>query len=193
MPKSTNNTANVSVGKGVKGGYFFSAPVGTELPTAFDTTAESLDAAFVNLGYISDDGFENEIDQDSDTFQDINGDTIESGNSSYTETVTLTLVEQKKDTLSEEYGHGNVTDENGQITVKHNSLPKDRRSYVLLLLLKDGRRQTTVIPEGQVTEVGSKQYSSTELVGREITITCFPDGNGDCVLDYIQSTETSAD
>ena len=30
---NTNNQANVSAGKGVKGGYIFSAPVGTALPT----------------------------------------------------------------------------------------------------------------------------------------------------------------
>lgn len=190
---ATNDTKNVSVGKGVKGGYLFSAPVGTTLPTTFSTTAKDLDEAFVNLGYVSDDGVSNEIDSDSEDFQDLNGDTIEVSSSSYTETMVFTLVEQKKDTLAEEYGHDNVTDEGGLITAKHNSLAKERRSYVLLILLKDGRRQTTVIPEGQVTEVGEKQYASSELVGRELTVTCYPDKNGDCVIDYIESTETKGE
>lgn len=193
MAIAANDSANVSVGKGLKGGYLFSAPIGTALPTKPDTKAEDLDEAFVNLGYVSEDGINNAIDQDAENYVDMNGDTIESASSTYTETMVFTLVEQKKDTLSEEYGHDNVTDESGLITVKHNSNPKQRRSYVMLLVLKDGRRQTSVIPAGQVTEVGEKQYVSTDLVGRELTVTCYPDANGDCVLDYIESTETTAD
>lgn len=193
MAKTANETANVSVGKGLKGGYLFSAPVGTTLPVKYDTKAEDLDEAFVNLGYVSEDGISNAIDQDSENYPDMNGDTIESASSTYTETMVFTLVEQKKDTLAEEYGQQNVTDTAGQITAKHNSDPKEQRSYVLLLVLKDGRRQTTVVPKGQVTEVGEKQYVSTDLVGRELTVTCYPNETGDCVIDYIQSTETSAD
>lgn len=193
MTVAANDTANVSVGKGVKGGYLFSAPIGTKLPTRYDTKASDLDPAFVNLGYVSEDGVNNAIDQDAENYVDMNGDTIETASSTYTETLVFTLVEQKKDTLAEEYGHNNVTDVNGQITARHNSDPNERRSYVLLVLLKDGRRQTSVIPEGKVTEKGEKQYASTELVGRELTVTCYPDSNGDCIIDYIESTETSAD
>lgn len=190
MAKTANDTSNVSVGKGLKGGYLFSAPVGTTLPEKFDTKAEDLDEAFVNLGYVSEDGINNSIDQDAENYVDMNGDTIESASSTYTETLVFTLVEQKKDTLAEEYGQSNVTDTEGMITAKHNSDPRDQRSYVILLLLKDGRRQTTVVPKGQVTEVGEKQYVSTELIGRELTVTCYPDAHGDCVIDYIESTET---
>lgn len=39
MASTTNNTANVSVGKGKSGGYFFLAPAGTTLPTD-NTTAD---------------------------------------------------------------------------------------------------------------------------------------------------------
>lgn len=192
MAIATNDSANVSVGKGLKGGYLFSAPVGTDLPAKYNTEAKDLAEGFVNLGYVSEDGINNTIEQDTENFSDMNGDTIESGSSSYTETIVFTLVEQKKDTLAEEYGHSNVSDEDGQLTAKHNSNPRERRSYVLLLVLKDGRRQTSVIPEGKVTEVGDKQYVSTDLVGRELTVTCYPDENGDCVIDYIESNETKA-
>ena len=51
---NTNNQANVSSAKGVKGGYIFSAPVGTTLPTDIKT---SLDTAFKCLGFISEDGY----------------------------------------------------------------------------------------------------------------------------------------
>lgn len=191
--KAKNSTANVSVGGGVKEGYLFSAPVGTALPTKYNAVAADLDEAFENLGYVSSDGIVNGIESDSENFQDMNGDTIETAASTYTETLVFTLVEQKKAALAEEYGQKNVTDAGGQITAKHNSNPRGRRAYVALLVLKDGRRQTTVIPTGEVTSVGEKTYNKADLVGRELTVTCYPDENGDCVIDYIESTETSAD
>ena len=47
MEKSTaNNPANVSAGKGVKGGYIFSAPVGTTLPVKVVKNKSELDEAF---------------------------------------------------------------------------------------------------------------------------------------------------
>ena len=44
---TSNNVNNVSSAKGVAGGYIFSAPVGTTLPTDIKTT---LDPAFKVLG-----------------------------------------------------------------------------------------------------------------------------------------------
>ena len=49
-----NNVANVSSAKGVKGGYIFTAPVGTALPTDYTT---ALPEAWKCLGYISEDGY----------------------------------------------------------------------------------------------------------------------------------------
>ena len=50
---ATNNSANVTAGTPKVGGAFFHAPLGTDLPTDARTP---LDAAFKNLGYISEDG-----------------------------------------------------------------------------------------------------------------------------------------
>lgn len=183
-----NNTANVSAGKGVAGGYIFSAPLTATVPTDITT---ALGTAFVNLGFISEDGIEEEIEKDNESFVDMNGDTVAVATSSREETITATLIEVKKDSLAEQYGHQNVMDVNGVITVKHNGIEPESRIYVLELLLKDNRRWRQVIPNGKVTEVGSLSIASGELVGREITITASPDSNGDSVIDYIESTETT--
>lgn len=182
-----NNTKNVSVGKGVKGGYAFSAPMGTPVPTDIETP---LDGAFVNLGYITEDGIVFGVEDDNEDFPDMNGDTIETASSSHIETIVMTLAETKKETLQEAYGHGNVTDADGLIVARHNSNPKDNRIYVFELLLRDGRRQRSVAANGKVTEVGETTYQSSELVAREVTVSAFPDENGDYIVDYIESTET---
>lgn len=66
-----NNADNVSSSKGVKGGYIFSAPVGTELPKDIKTP---LNEAFKVLGYISSDGYKETIDSDSEDILDMNGE-----------------------------------------------------------------------------------------------------------------------
>lgn len=186
---TTNNAANVSVGKGVPGNYANSAPIGTTLPVSID---EDLDEAFDNLGLIGEDGITNSIEEDTENIVDMNGDTVLVTRSSREETYNFILIETKKNSLGEKYGHTNVTDAEGVITVKHNAKDRSPRVYVFDFELTDGRRQRTVIPNGKVTEVGETVYNSTEAIGYEVTVTCSPDANGDSVIEYIESTETEA-
>lgn len=187
MTTVKNNTDNVSSAKGVRGAYLFSAPKGTPIPT--DCTTE-LDDKFVNLGYVYEDGFVFSEDVDSEEVYDINGDTVADLDGSRTETVQLTLLETKADTLKEVRGYRNVTDADGLMTVKHNSETRDERIYVMELLLKNNRKQRIVIPNGKVTEIGDITYRSGEALTYEVTIKCFIDENGDTVLEYIESSET---
>ena len=90
-----NNQANVSSAKGVKGGYIFSAPVGTALPTDIKT---ALDPAFKCLGFISEDGYVETVDEDSDDIPDMNGDIMDSTNSNRVESAQFTLAEIKAET-----------------------------------------------------------------------------------------------
>ena len=185
---TANNTANVSAGKGVKGGYIFSAPVGTALPTDIETER---DHAFKVLGFISEDGYVETIDGDSDDIVDMNGDPIDSTFSNRVETAQFTLAEIKLETLKRQYGADNVTDVDGIITVKHNSDSHPSFSYILELILKNGRRWRKVIPEGQSSELDDLTIASSELCQRQITIKYLTDSQGNTCYDYIESTETN--
>ena len=181
------STTNVSTAKGVAGGYFFSAPIGTALPQSYDDT---LDSAFVDLGFLSDDGLAMSNEEDSEDFHDLNGDTIYSASSSRTETLTCTLVETKAATLKEFWGQDNVTDENGLITETHTSKDRPSRVYVFDFVLRDGRRGRLIVCNGKVTEIGEETYVSSELLGREITVTANAGADGWSVRRFIESTET---
>ena len=203
---AANDTKNVSTGKGIAGGYLFSAPrtaaVLALIPQLKSFTTQLTDA-FANLGYVASDGIVESESVDTNTDTDMNGDAINTSRSNRVETEKFTLVEVKKDSLGEQYGHANVDDASGLITVHHNNDEREHRVYVAELVLKDGRRWRKIVPDGQVTEVADLTISSTNLVGREVTVTCntytWTEGSGssakthvDTVIDFIQSTETSA-
>lgn len=186
-----NNQANVSAGKGVKGGYIFSAPVGTALPETVVKDASELDPAFRCLGFISEDGYVETIDEDSEDIVDLNGDMMHSANSNRVESAQFTLAEIFADALKRQYGDENVTDEAGVITVLHNSDSHPIFAYVLLLLLKNGRRWTKAIPQGQSSELDDLTIASSELCARALTMKYLTDAAGNTCYDYIESTETS--
>ena len=186
---TTNNQANVSAGKGVKGGYIFSAPVGTTLPTDIET---ELDPAFKCLGFISEDGYVETVEEDSNDIVDLNGDLMDSSNSNRVESAQLTLAEIKAETIKRQYGENNVTDEDGIITVHHNSDSHSVFAYVLELVLKNGRRWRKVIPQGQSSELDDLTVASSELCQRALTMKYLTDEAGNTCYDYIESTETEA-
>ena len=186
---TTNNQANVSAGKGVKGGYIFSAPVGTTLPTDIET---ELDPSFKCLGFISEDGYVETVEEDSNDIVDLNGDLMDSSNSNRVESAQFTLAEIKAETLKRQYGENNVTDEDGIITVHHNSDSHSVFAYVLELVLKNGRRWRKVIPQGQSSELDDLTVASSELCQRALTMKYLTDEAGNTCYDYIESTETEA-
>lgn len=185
--KVYNNTANVSVGGGVEGAYFFTAPVGTPLPI---TPWDDLDPVFEPLGFISSDGVTNAIDRSSDAITDLNGEAIASSRGDRAETLALTFAEVKAATLREIYGYKNVTDDKGFITAHSNNAEQQHRSYVAALVFRDERIGYLVVPNGQCYVTGELTINSTTLFGRESTITCYADEAGDTALWLIESTET---
>ena len=181
---AANDSKYVSTTKGVQGGYLFVAPVGTALPTGL---TGSLDAAFKNAGYISEDGFTESVESDAEDYKDMNGDVVDSSSSSTTETIALKLLNMDAVALGIQYGSANVSeDESSGITVKHNwSKAEETLSCVLELVLKNGRRWRKVVPSAKVTERGEFTGSGSELAGREVTLSYLTDAEGCGCIDYI--------
>lgn len=186
---TANNQANVSSGKFVKGGYIFTAPVGTALPTDIET---KLDPAFKVLGFLSEDGYVETVDEDSDDIVDANGDLMHSANSNRVETAQFTLAEIKAGTLAAMYGSANVTDANGIVTVRHNSDSHPTFAYVIEIVLKNNRRWRKVVPMAQSSELDDLTIASSELCQRALTVKYLTDSAGNTCYDYIESTETDA-
>lgn len=186
---TSNSTDNVSSTKGVRGGYIFVAPTGTALPTDY---SPALPTAYKCLGFISEDGYVETVDSDSEDLVDMNGDLMDSPQTSRVESAQLTLAEIKAMTLKLMYGDENVTDKAGVITVKHNGNSNGTWVVVLDLLLKNNRKWRKVVPLFQCSELDDLTLAVGELAARALTAKYLTDGDGNTCYDYIQSTETNA-
>lgn len=192
---ANNNKANVSTTRGVKGGYFFSAPLGTtDVPTKANFTSWTPTSAWENQGYIPEDGFTESVSTDGGgELRDLDLDTVDYMDGSHTESVQVAFMEMAKNALATQYGHSNVTDEDGVIEVQHNwAQAEEHRMYAFLLLLKNGRKWVKYIPDGKVTELGDFTGNKTTAAQRQATITYIVDDDGVGCFDWIESTETTA-
>lgn len=183
-----NDSSLASVAKPVAAGAISSGTTNTTLPT--DSTT-ALATGFVKLGYVSEDGLTNGLDQDVEKIKAWGGDTILTVRTSRTETFKFTLVQALDvDVLKEVYGQDNVTgDLTTGITVKHNGKELPRRAFVIDMLMTGNAVKRIVVPFGQVTEVGDVTYVDGSVVGYETTVTSFPDAHGNTVYEYIKKAE----
>lgn len=190
MAEVKNETKNVSSAKGIAGGYWFTAPLATKLPTKID---EQLDPAFVNQGFLSEDGIKFTDEKDAEKSVDMNGETVDSSTTEISKGMTLTYLEVKKSVQAEQYGEKNVTDENGVLDVKDTGEDLPHRCGVFKGALKNGRKMMIIVPDCQLSELGDLQVGGGELFARECTYNLYKDATLGCYKRFIyESTETTA-
>lgn len=180
----TNNASNVTSAKPKVGGGIFSAPLGTALPT--DATT-ALNAAFKNLGFVSEDGVTNSDERSTDDIKSWGGEIVNTVQTEKKDTFKYTLIEALNiDVLKEVYGEDNVsgTLKTG-ITIKSNASELPPHSIVIDTVLKDNALKRIVLPNAKVTEVGEIKYGHADNVGYETTVACYPDENGNTHYEYI--------
>lgn len=181
------NVANVSTGKPKVAGAVFRAPLGTTLPT--DATT-ALDAAFKELGYVSEDGVTNNNTPDSDTVKAWGGNTVLVVQNEMTDEWTLTLIESlNPEVLKAVYGDARVTVDSqaGTITVQATADQRIDAAYVIDMIMKGGAMKRVVIPNGSMSELGEIVYKDDEAVGYELTLKALPDTAGVQHYEYIKT------
>ena len=180
-----NNAGNVQIGKpNIAGGVWVGA-VGVTLPTSATSAIDT--ALFACAGYCSEDGVTNSSSISTQDIKAWGGDIVAS---------PLT---EKKDTFKWkmiEAGNGVVlklvnNDDNvsgtivSGITVKVNAQDKIPHSFIIDMQVSANILKRIVIPNGKITAIGDIVYKDGEAVGYEITVTAFPDAQGNTHYEYI--------
>lgn len=160
---------------GVTGKVMF-APTGTALPT---TSIATPNVAFVDVGYIGEDGVTQSIAEDSTdikAWQD--GAVVRKVQTSHDVTFTFVMIESNAASLKAYYG--NYT--SGVIQIKGDVLPHQ----AMLLDVIDGTHEIRVVlPDAQITERGDVVYANGEAIGYEVTVTAYPDSGGVKAYKYV--------
>lgn len=181
-----NNALAVTVGKPKIGGAVFRAPIGTTLPT--DATT-ALDAAFVGLGYVSDDGVTNGNDMTIENINAWGGDNVLNVLTEKKDTWQMVLIEaMNTEVLKTAYGDTNVSGTLATgIAVTVNNTPQEAHAYVIDMIYNNNAVHRVVLPSATVTEMGEIKYADGEAVGYDVTLSCTPDAAGNTHYEYTKT------
>jgi hypothetical protein len=151
-------------------GELYVAPLGTALPT---DTSTALNAAFVGLGYFSEDGVTDTPEKD---VEDItawqNAKRVRTVITSAKQTYTGTLIQTNVDVIETVYGTTvTQTVTHGSYTINPGST-SGRKAWVLEVV--DGAEiKRILIEDGEITEVGESNYATGEAIGYPITLEAY--------------------
>lgn len=181
----TLTAANVRVGVT---GTVSVAVSGTAVPT---TVSGALNAAFFDLGYISEDGVSTSTSTDvNDIKAWQNGTIVRKVQTSHDYTLTFTMLETSEKTL--EVYYGNFTHGAGAASgVSQVTGTQGYRGAWVLNVVDGTDLIRIVLPDGQVTEHGDVVYANGDPVGYEITVTAYPDTSGVKAYVYTETTAAS--
>lgn len=197
MQSSANVTFSKPGSSANRSGYIWVAPLGTELPSDAIT---DLDSSFMGLGYISEDGLTEPASLEAgDDIIAAGGDTVATGDPTFSKTWTGTCIEALNDNLLKvAFGSDNVTitaasaSEAGSITIEEKS--RELTHYVIVVdeLLKDKRRRRNVMADATFLITGDITHSHSSLMNYEFTITAYPTSSAPAQTVYIEIPKTSA-
>lgn len=160
----------------IDGGVYFNAPVGTPLPK---TAIEALHPAFVDHGAVGEDGFNNTPTRETSTEKMFGGGDWVDLQTSYTETVTITLLEDDNEhVLKSCFGDANViekvaTDKHGrQRTIYHTDERLPLKSHIVKAVSGE-KAKTLVVPVGRISTVEKTAETHSASTKYNVTITAF--------------------
>ncbi|PJE24732.1 MAG: hypothetical protein CK431_04330 [Mycobacterium sp.] len=191
-----SNIDNIYAAEPAAAGSIFVAPLGTEgpsMPTPFD----ELDPAFIDLGEVGEDGFNEVSNRKNDKKRNFGGRVVKVLQTEYDNMVELVFLESlNAEVLKAVYGSANVTvvaatEEHGTIVeVRKNARRLPHLSWVVDTLdttLGDGEytaKYRSYIPDGQIFEIGDVKVVHTDTIEYKVTIQCFEDESGQHIYTW---------
>lgn len=172
-----NNKDNITIGLPKSGGALYWAPAGTALPTNADT---ALPVAFVNLGYVTEDGLTATTSEDGDDIQAWGRDKVMRSQTSYSKTFTFNLLETSRvSAIQFMYGTDNViVGTNGELTWDETGDPLARGVFVCDTLQNNGgetpRIRRQVLGDAQLTDrSGDQVFNNSDPLNFPVSLSAF--------------------
>ena len=162
-------------------GGIWRAPLGTALPT--DTTT-ALNAAFVSLGYVDDDGVTRTEDRPNNPAFAWGGAKVASLQQHYNLTFKFKLMQvMDADVLKSVHSDSNVTvtaatPTTGTITTVNLNPLLNVNSEFVIESFYQLTTQRVAIPLARITQVADTQWTHKALAVYNVTLECFPDSSG---------------
>lgn len=156
-------------------GAVLSAPAGTAGPVD-PTTAWA--AAWVNLGWISEDGVTESYSDDSNEIKAWQGGTtVRTVITGSTATYAFTAIETNEEVLARYHKGSTITPGTGFSTIEIAAAQADSRAWGFDVV--DGTNHIRIILErAEVTERGDIVYNNSDAIGYEMTVTAYPNDTG---------------
>lgn len=164
------------------------APLGTTLPSLSDisTSGVTLNSAFVGDEYVSEDGLTLSPSMSTTDIKDWSKSTVRKVLDSFDGNLSWTMISTNEGALGVAFGaehltvNAAATTHGKQIKAELGAHLPEAQSWVFLM--KDGNARVVVlVPNGQVTEVGEVTFSASAAIGWNVTLSCYPDSDGESI------------
>lgn len=177
-----NDKDNITIGLPKPGGALFWAPAGTALPTSADV---ALNAAFVNLGYVTEDGLTSTVAEDGDDIKAWGTETVGRSQTGYAKTYTFNLLETAREAaLQFVYGVDNVTiGVDGNITIDETGDALPRGILVCDTLQNNGgatpRIKRQILGDAQFNDrSGDQVHNNSDPVNFPVSVAAYKSAIG---------------
>lgn len=167
-------------------GAILSAPLGTTLPTAAGAT---LDAAFTDCGFISEDGLVLSPSYSTADIRDWSGSLVRRIKESFDGTLSWSHLETNEKSLKNVFGTNAVTataatsSHGNQLAVAVNGDLPGAQSWAFKI--KDGDTRVLIVaPNAEITSLEDVSFKSSEAIVWGVTLSCYPDSTGNSIYIY---------
>jgi hypothetical protein len=182
------DVSQVTAGKPKIGGHVWRAPLGTTLPT---TAVAALDNAFIDMGYISDEGVSNADSIENNQVKAWGGTVVLNSMTSRDQAYKAAFISAMNPEVQKMvYGNTNVSGTvTTGMTVTGNSKELEESSYVIDMIAKGNVAHRIVIPSAKPTAIEDIVYNDPDAVAYGVTLGCTADANGNTKYEYWQANE----
>lgn len=185
----SNNTAHITATTPRPEGEFFRATLGSEIP---DDAKTALDESTFKLqGYTDEDGFTISPERETSDKRAYGGVVVYTTQDSYGVTMSVTVLETMNiEAKKTAFGDENVTEDEitGIIKTRYNARRLPNSVFVADHLTDQGFKRQ-IIENGLVTGVGEIQHVHNEMVKYTLTVTAYPNADGDYLVELDEPLE----